>query len=888
MDTGIDPSLVLKITAPKLRRSLLVRDRLRQIPRDDAEASVVLVEAPAGHGKTSLLAQWRLDWAQSGAAVAWLNLDQNDTPVTFVSGIVHGLRRAKAQPSFGLDAIEAVRRGADPTSALTSLLAGITETAVPIVLVFDNFERLQGEALLDLFGYLLHNLPPNLRLALGSRPPAPLRAVDLLSTGQLRRITPDILRFDLAETMRFFSARFGDRVSADTCARLHEATDGWPLALQIVATALDQSADPAAAAALFVASRDDTMRGLFDAMLAALPPGLTAFATRCALLDVLHPGLCEAVTGEELAGLFLQQILVDTPLLSATEDGEWVRFHPLAREYLRARAERSLTEDQRRELHLRASEWLAAHGMHSAAAQHALAAGRRQDALSLIAESLYAEFLRGNAGTVNEWLARIPTESMGGNAALRSTAMWMRTLDYRTAKGALPDALALAEDRSADDWLRSEAVLAAAVAHGYFDELHECHALVVRYPSGTPDSVGRRIWSNVSAGLEIFQGATEKGRQILFRVPHDDMAPQVTVWNDFFVGLSYLWDGRPLLAEQALGVQHSRWEAAVGRRGHWASMIGSLLAVARWQRDFCEEARILLANRLDVIEQCTLPEGVVLAYRTLARMSASEGDEARAFVCLESLASLGDDRSLHRFSVGSLAEQVRLHAAGHRPTQAAELLSQLDVRLATAPGCRRLAPLLRLEQAMAQSFAAWAGGELAAMAAALDSAAEQATRMNRGYEAVQILGLRALLTERGGGSPDSLLTEALSRASIGDLVRVFADSLPDVVQLIRRRADAGALAAVSGEFIGRVVAAATIESASRPRTGAAAGNAILTPKEQAVLELLAAGMPNKRIATELGLAGDTVKWHVKKLFAKLNAGSREHAVARARMLGLLT
>lgn len=887
MESGIDPGLLLKITPPKLRRSLLLRERLRSIPADEDGVAVELVEAPAGHGKTSLLAQWRLDWMHAGAAVAWLSLDVVDSPVVLISGIVHGLRRATGRPAFGLDAIEAVRRGMEPAAALTSLLAEITERAAPFVLIFDNFERAQREALREAFDYLVHNLPPNLRIAIGSRPPAPLGAADLLASGQLRRITPEVLRFDLAETMRFLAARFGDRVSADTCARLHETTGGWPLALQIAATALDRSPDPAAAATCFTATRDETMKGLFDGMLAGLPAELADFVTQCALLDALHQDLCEAVTGDERAGLFLQQLLVDTPLLSATEGGEWVRFHPLARDYLRSRAEHSLPEDRRRELHLSAWTWLATHGLPEPAARHALSAGRRPEALALIAGALYAEFLDGNAGTVNEWLARMPAHDVRENASLRSIDLWMRTLDYRTCQDALPDALALARDESVEGWLRGEAFLAAAVTHGYRDDLDESRAMVAHYPTDAPDSVGRRIWANLSAALALQDGSTERCRQFLAGSPDDERTLQVRVWTDFLHGLSYLWDGRPLLAEQALAIQHARWEARVGRRGSWASMIGCLLAVARWQRDLREEARVLLAHRMDVIEQCTMPEGLGPAYRTLARMSASEGDEAHAFAYLEALDGLGAARSLPRFTVGSLAERVRLHAAGRRPVQAAATLSELDRREDTLRVCPMVEPVVRLDGLLARAYAAWASDDGDRMAAALDGASVAAARLDRGYETVQILALRALLDERRGRSPDATLVEALSRAAVGDLVRVFADTLPDVVQLVERRARVGALAPVSRSFVERVIAAGEIASAPRAGDGSAAGNAILTPKEQAVLELLAAGLPNKRIAAELELAGDTVKWHVKKLFAKLNAGSREHAVARARMLGLL-
>ena len=149
MEAISDPGLLLKITPPKLRKTLLVRDRLRRPGAADDDTTVILVEAPAGYGKTSLIAQWRLDWLQSGAAVGWLNLDEGDSPISLVSGIALGLRRSLGRANFGADAIEAVRRGAGTAPAITSLLAEITETSRPMVIVFDNGERLGGAEAVD-------------------------------------------------------------------------------------------------------------------------------------------------------------------------------------------------------------------------------------------------------------------------------------------------------------------------------------------------------------------------------------------------------------------------------------------------------------------------------------------------------------------------------------------------------------------------------------------------------------------------------------------------------------------------------------------------------------------------------------------------------------------
>jgi LuxR family maltose regulon positive regulatory protein len=886
MDTAIDPRLVLKITPPKLRKSLLLRAKLRSIPSDGSEATVLLVEAPAGHGKTSLLAQWRLDWMQAGVAVSWLSLDQGDTAVAVVSGIVEGLRLATGKRKFALEAIESVRRAADTNRALTSLLAEITEAAAPMVMVFDNLERVRAEAVLEVFDYLLHNLPPNLQVAFGSRPPAPLRAMDLLGNGMLRRITPEELRLDLAETIRMLTARLGNRVDPDTCARLFEITEGWPLGLQIAASALERATDPKAAIAAFAASREDTTRQLFDNMLNALPAPLSEFVTTCGLLDALHPSLCESITGEERAGLYLQQLLAETPLLSATEDAEWIRFHPLAREYLRTRAERQIPESARREVHVRAWRWLAAHGSAEPAAQHALAAGMPGEALALIARTLNYEFEHGHDGAVAEWLGRMSPMDLEQSPELRLLSVWMKALQYRPDE-ALPEASRLMSDSSVDEAIRGEALVAQYVALTITERLDDIAPLEAAYKIRSTELRGPRVHANLMTGMAIYRGSPEAGRREQERNPDDGRFPILQMYGDYFVGMSYLWEGRPILAEEAVRRRHALLQHDAGRRGQWTAMLGAILGAACWQRDLREEARALLADRLDVIEQATLPDGIIHAYRTLARIALSTGNEARAFAYLEALEALGERRSLTRLTVSGLAERARLHAARQRPDQAASVLSTLSTLVERAAIANLFAPLCRLELTLAQCYVDLASNQLRAAHANSVQAMEIAKHLSRGYEIVQLLALQAVLAERAGSSPDTLLREALSRAEAGGLVRALADCLPAVTELVQRAADANRLGSVGRGFVESVLAAAAADSSpSSPAQGPAA-SAILTPKEQAVLELLAGGLPNKRIGTELGLSADTVKWHVKKLFAKLGAGSREHAVSRARMLGLI-
>ncbi len=226
---GPADDLLLKVTAPRVPRHHVTRPRL-QADNERFDKPVVLVQAPAGFGKTSLLAQWRREHLARGAVVAWLSAQSQDDPHRLVQGLALAVRTAAGRPTFGHTLFEATAAGG--LEEVTTWVTEVAQSALDVVLIFDEADRLPLPAR-DALAYLLRNAPPNLRVVVAARADCHLGIDDLIDYGHCTLISAELLRFRLDETIELVQARFGTRVNRDAVARLHELTEGWPLGLQL-------------------------------------------------------------------------------------------------------------------------------------------------------------------------------------------------------------------------------------------------------------------------------------------------------------------------------------------------------------------------------------------------------------------------------------------------------------------------------------------------------------------------------------------------------------------------------------------------------------------------------------------------------------------------------
>lgn len=890
-----DPQLVLKTSPPRMSSWLLPRERLALGHLGFKDKPAILVQAPAGFGKTSLLMQWRRSCLANGAVVVWLTVDERDNALRLAQGIGNALSVASSGVAAGKPFLNWLSRCEGGIEALTGLLVEISEQTFDVVVILDNFERGRKGELLDAIAYMIRNAPANLQLVISARTGTTLDLSEIIDSNIVARISSADLAFQYEETLAVIAESFGNKLDSEESGRLHELTEGWPLGLQLVIATLKKSPDLKAATRAISACAGDIQRYFVENLIARLTPEQSDFLTCISIFDLVHPELCAAVFPEIGATNLLTRLCQETPVFLRAENSSWMRMHGLARDFLLARFQ-SLPPEERRQISMRASEWLSEHAFYEEAAHHALLAGREEAAYKLAERTLYQIGYGGRVPEVLKWIDRLSASELKRYPALWMAAGWSLALSSRHSEAENIVGYILSDPLS-DAGQRFEAGLISAVAASFDDQLGRFAELMgpwVGQSAPPANSRNMRAYINAQGFLCLYRCEPGNARHLWMQVAQKrptDPSDYSSGFAEFGIGLSFLWEGQFHLAEKYLRAALVRCEQDQGRRSPIPCMIAAVLAATLWEMGGVHEPRAILSYRVDVLEKSGLPETIILAYETLARLALHAGQEAHAFEQLSSLIALGEVRKMARLQIAGICEQIRLHAHAQRPETVADLCKRLEVLcsgedLANDP-FGKLWVELHLKRA--QSYAALVAREWERALECLGQASQAANAMRLGREGVELRLLRAVALHHCSKEDISgLLEEALSLARAGGMVRTLLDTHPDAVDLLRK------ISRVADFRVDDLLHAIAeedkppkIDSGSLMLHGGAYASALLTSKELKVLSLMANQMSNKQIATALDIAYETVKWHTKNIFGKLNASNRAHAIKRAHILGVI-
>ncbi|MEI8333681.1 MAG: AAA family ATPase, partial [Chloroflexota bacterium] len=245
LDTA-GPLLETKLYVPGLRRGLVARPRLSERLGSGAESKLTLISAPAGFGKTTLLAEWLAVAPAAERSVAWLSLDQADNqPVSFWTYLVAALQTVA--PGIGTRALSLLQEPQPPPieTVLATLLNELSAVPNDVVLVLDDYHVIDAHDVQDGMAFLLEHLPPRTHLVITTRADPALPLARLRARGELVEIRAADLRFTPAEAAAYLNDAMGLDLSASDVAALEGRTEGWIAALQLAALSMQGRDDVA-------------------------------------------------------------------------------------------------------------------------------------------------------------------------------------------------------------------------------------------------------------------------------------------------------------------------------------------------------------------------------------------------------------------------------------------------------------------------------------------------------------------------------------------------------------------------------------------------------------------------------------------------------------------
>jgi LuxR family transcriptional regulator, maltose regulon positive regulatory protein len=452
-----DAPLETKLHAPAVRKEWVEREELvGQLA--GATARLILVSAPAGSGKTALVAQWYSSMAQN-RSFAWISLDPGDNdPARLWWHVVCGLQRAC--PTFEADDIvRALRvRAPDlPGTLLPLLVNELARLGDPVVVVLDDYHVITERSCHDQVAFLLLHLPAAVRLVLVTRADPPLPLARWRMAGELAEIRARELGFEPGQAAELVATVAGIELSEPDLADLMARTEGWTAGIYLAALALREHPSPSAFIRRFSGDSRFIVDYLAQEVLRRQPAEIRQFLTRTAILSRFCAPLCDAVVGSDSAAEIIDLLERENLFVIPLDDTRhWFRYHRLFAQVLRAELAHA-DPDIVPSLHQRASQWLRRSGLPADAITHLEAAGDLAGAIGVMAENWYAYVDSAQVGTVRGWMRSLGDDVVTAHPVAAHCAAWTAALsgDLESVQRWLPVVEAGEQDGPLPDGIRS-------------------------------------------------------------------------------------------------------------------------------------------------------------------------------------------------------------------------------------------------------------------------------------------------------------------------------------------------------------------------------------------------------------------------------------------------
>jgi LuxR family transcriptional regulator, maltose regulon positive regulatory protein len=915
----VEPRLLLetKFYPPRLPRDLVPRPRLRDRLVRGTTSKLMLVSAPAGFGKSTLLAQWLDDWLDPEPAAgttersaAWLSLDRDDNdPASFWTYVIAALRTAV--PGIGETAL-GLLQAPQPIliqTVLTTLLNDLGALERDAVLVLDDYHVINSLKVHEGMAFLIDHLPPRLHVVIASRADPALALARLRARGDLVETRAAELRFTPDEAAAYLNGMMALRLTAEDVAVLEGRTEGWIAALQLAALSMQGRDDTAGFIAGFAGDDRYILDFLVEEVLQRQPARVQAFLLETSILGRLSGPLCDAVTGQGDGKAMLETLDRGNLFLVPLDDRRrWYRYHHLFADVLHARL---LDEqpDGPPELHRRASVWHEQNGDRSEAIRHALSGEDFDRAADLVERAWPVMRQFRQEATMLGWLKALPDPLLGRRPVLSVAyaAVLAVSGQFDDVETRLRDAERWLDPAAGGD--DGPAAPSPPMAVVDEDELRRLPAAIAGY---------RAAQALVAGDVP---GTISHARRVLDLVTDDDHLERAAAAG--LMGIAH-WGTGDLETAHRL---YADCRASLERAGHIADTLGCTIALAdiRLTQGRLRDAAGTYerALQLSMAQGGPVLRGTADMHVGLSELYREQGDLTAATRHLLAVQELGEHAGLPQNPYRWRVAMARVRQAQGDLDGALELLDEAERvyvgdffpnarpvpalrarvwaahgRLAEAFGWAREQGLsveddltylrefehITLARALLAEYRSQRAEESGRQAIALlDRLLHAAEEGDRAGNVIEILVLLAVAHQTRGDIAAALvaLERALDLAEPEGYVRVFLDEGQPMAALLQAAEERG----IATRYV-RLLLPAPGETEARSTVTAGLIEPV-SDRELDVLRLLATDLGGPGIASELYVSLNTLRTHTKNIYAKLGVNNRRAAVRRARELDLL-
>ncbi|NMO04662.1 LuxR family transcriptional regulator [Gordonia sp. TBRC 11910] len=907
-DTGSDTTVTGGQATPRLlletrfapsapARKTIRRGRLLDILRAAADVPLTLIHAPAGFGKSTLAVQWYRHLRESGADVAWLSIVGDEGAESFLAHLIASIGLGDPDVVGDLaDLLDQQGPGIERIVA-TALINAISERGRPFTLIIDDWHRITRTETIDLVEFLIDNGGAHLHVMVTSRVRSGLPLSRLRLHEKLCEVDTTDLRFDTGESRELLVDICGLPLPDSSVASLAKSTDGWAAALHLAALSLRGS--PSSSLIGDIAGGQRAVgEFLADNVVNALDDDLLDFLMVTSLTERICGSLAVALSGRSDGPDVLDEVERRDLFLERLDDHrQWFRYHHLFADFLRHRLAMA-DPDRVVRLHAIATDWFAERGMLTDALDHALAGGQVDVAADLVEAEAMALIENSRMAAVLELIGRLPVGAVAERPRLLMASAWANCLLQRLAPAQQSlDQLRysfslIAADDGAQE-LESEADVVQACIDVFADRIDRADRLVdqtIAEPTRVRAFVVA-VAANIRTVVLVRNAEFSSARQLQgwARIFQDRITGQFPgVYGRCLAGIAATDELDTDAGEAHLREAVRIAQESAGIRSHAAQLAGALLASSEYERGRIDAAESLVQEGRRYGVEGGLVEFMIASYTTLARIHRLRGDPAAGLHLLAEGIDLADRLGLARLSAWMLHEQVRaMVSAGdlHRATQSARAIpdgERFSGGVASEIGRLRV-------QSMA--LVASAGGQHDTAIRELDRLLADTCRRSHPYDEVRVRIQLAGAQELAGRRNQAMrtLAPAVRAGANAGLQRSFLDAgeparsvLEHIADLVDH--DAWPDPDVPINYVKQLLA----------RSGRLSTHAVLSPelrslsaRELDILRLVGGGLSNRRVAEELHVTVNTVKWHLKNINTKLGVSNRMESVGLVRRSGLL-